>query len=679
MKILFFSFFLILLSLSIYSQDEDLDVILVSGSQVNQNQNHHTESVQVVTQEKIRESGAKTVSDVLRTVSGVTVNAQSAANANESISMQGLSGDYVKVMIDGVAVAADIDGASPLFQIPVEDIERIEVLSGAESVLYGSDAMGGAINIITKKSKGGGKNLLRFSGSASEDFGLSPITLNVRNYTAAHFSLAGEHLSGSLSGSFDFTPGKSSQFEDALAGMVTYYESVKKRLDFVRGTMNWQDFWGRVGIYGFFSDSYQISNFTKTGFDRGATMEYQTMRMDGGINGQFYATENLKFDLFSVVKGYILHNNYNVLAGDYSSIKNTHSNLIEWESDFRGQWKIGKYNQLLFGLNSNFETVDGNTFNERKMALFLSAFVQDTILLCNDTLHIVPGVRLSISPSLQGSDTFVNAVPKLAFRYDAPSKTLLKFSYGMGYKVPSLKEKYWIFRHNFAPGSGNFILYGNPNLKPEKSHSLNLSVEQNILNLLTLRVSGYFNYINDLIDSVVTDPHSSPQIREYQNIDKAMTYGCEIALQSQLDRFKGSLSYAFTGAKAFKEEKNHWEDMSLRSAHRVVLGLSYRIPVIETQIALNGEWNSPQLLTTGGDLYTPDYLMMGLALTQRFLNDNLELTFRVSNLLNNVSFTKGTLGDNQRDYYGLYDGTMLSIGLSYRWNEKYNRREKHES
>ena len=122
------------------------------------------------------------------------------------------------------------------------------------------------------------------------------------------------------------------------------------------------------------------------------------------------------------------------------------------------------------------------------------------------------------------------------------------------YKIPSLKEKYWIFKHNYAPGAGNFILYGNPNLVPEKSHSFNIGIEQNVQNLFTVSAGAYFNYILDLIDNVVTDPVSSPQIREYRNIDKAITYGGDFSAGTELDRFKAKAGYAYTRAKSFEPQ-----------------------------------------------------------------------------------------------------------------------------
>ena len=138
-------FFLSLL----FAQETEDDVITVSADKIEQQIDESVEQKRTITNEDIRKSGAKTVGDALKTLPDVTVSAATAGNANESVTMQGLGNGYVKIMIDGVSVSTDISGATPIFQIPVENIERIEVIKGADSVLYGSEAMGGVINIIT--------------------------------------------------------------------------------------------------------------------------------------------------------------------------------------------------------------------------------------------------------------------------------------------------------------------------------------------------------------------------------------------------------------------------------------------------------------------------------------------------------------------------------------------------
>ncbi len=668
MKKNIFACFLVFCAGIAFASEGD-DVIKVTANRVEDEipQEKQTQHIKVVSAEEIKESGSKTVSDVLRSVPEITVNAQSSANPTETVSMQGLSSEYVKILVDGIAAGTDIDGSTSISSIPVEDIERIEVISGAGSVMYGSNAMGGVVNIITKKAKNEYDGV-KLHFNLGDEFSFSPQTKNIKNYTSAGLSVAGEKLSGNVSSSFDWNPGKQKSSWDALSqDYIDYYESTKKNLAFVRAGGEYTDEWGKLGAYALYNSSYQICNFTKTGYDKGSTMEYSSSRLEGGINGKYIFDSNLNFTAFSSVKSYTLDNTYNVSAGSYSSSKKTQSDSTNYESDFRTNLKVGSFNEILFGLNVLFDTIDGNTFDEKKSQWQFAGFAQDTIKILDEKLSIVPGARFTVSPGNDGEKTLMQAVTNLALKYEAGENTTLKLSYGMGYKIPSLRQKYWIFRHNYAPGSGNFILYGNADLKPEKSHAFNFSEDTKILNILSVSSSAYFNYILDLIDSVVTDAESTPQIREYQNVDKAITYGAGLNIAIDLDRFSAKAGYTFTTAKSYDTENGEWLSMALRSAHRITASASYKIPVLEAKLSANAEWNSPQLLTTGSSLKTPDYFMAGATLSKLFFADKLELYTRVNNLFNNLNFKNGTNGETQKTYYGLEDGTTLTLGAKLKF------------
>ena len=147
-------FCIILFSVQLlFSQEAEDDVIVVDADKIEQKIDESVEQKKTITGEDIRKSGSKTVGEALKTLPDVAVSTATAGNANESVTMQGLGNGYVKIMIDGVSVSTDISGSTPIFQIPVENIERIEVIKGADSVLYGSDAMGGVINIVTKREQ----------------------------------------------------------------------------------------------------------------------------------------------------------------------------------------------------------------------------------------------------------------------------------------------------------------------------------------------------------------------------------------------------------------------------------------------------------------------------------------------------------------------------------------------
>ena len=240
------------------SDDDEDDVIVVSAAKIEQTLDDAVEKVLVISEKDIEESGAKTLSEAVKEIPGIVVTGPSAANPTESISMQGFDSSYVKILVDGIAVTGDIGGSTAVFEIPVEMIDHIEIVQGASSALYGSDAMGGIINIITKQAKND-EGDFNFSGNIAEEFSFMKST-NWRNYTSATALLSWEHLSSTLTGSFDYTPGKTNQTYYALAGgNITYYKTPYKMLGYGRGTINWKDTWGNVGLYSLYASSLQKS------------------------------------------------------------------------------------------------------------------------------------------------------------------------------------------------------------------------------------------------------------------------------------------------------------------------------------------------------------------------------------------------------------------------------------
>ena len=104
----------------------------------------------------------------------------------------------------------------------------------------------------------------------------------------------------------------------------------------------------------------------------------------------------------------------------------------------------------------------------------------------------------------------------------------------------------------------------------------------------------------------------------------------------------------------------------MRVHHRLTANAEYLIPVLEATVSVNLQWNSKQLLSTGTDYYTPDYLMLNATLSKKIWDEKLEVYLGVDNILNNLHFQKGTNGETQKTYYGLEEGTTLRLGAKLR-------------
>ena len=646
-KVLLYAAFFFALS-SFASFSEDGTVIVVSASKIEENQEDSVEKVQVITAEEIEQSGAKTLSEAVNGIPGIVVSGHPA----ESISMQGFDGDYVKIMIDGIAVSGDIGGAVAVQQLPVADIDHIEIVRGASSALYGSDAIGGVVNIITKRNKTKKESALKVRGQLVEEFSSS-----VRNYSAANIALTKGGFEAGVSGSFDWSRGKIKRIKFPDGSKIDQYISPFMQLGFVRATADYSSQAGKIGSYFLFSDSQQKLNSSV--LDQ---IKYKSDRFEGGVSGEWIVTDTVALSGFTAAKSYVLNTDFSNKSSNMEKLGD--ASYIDSESEVRVSWEPNLINSVLVGFNANFQTVAGDSFNGRKKQLLLSLFAQDAINIgASDAFFIVPGIRLDLSPSIDGSAILPQCTPKLSMRWNPFENTAFRLSYGMGYKTPSLKEKHWVFLHGFAPGGGNFVLYGNPDLKPETSHGVNAGYEQKIAGRVKVAAALYFNYIYNLIDSRVIGQNGLSDIRTYENIDKAMTYGGDASISVSGERFTARLSYAYTGAKEYSRANENWQDLPLRIPHALSLSGFYRIPFIEARLNASADWHAPSLISADNGALSPDYLMLSMGLEKKLWKDRVDVYGRVDNLLNNIHFIKGTGGQTQKEYFGLHYGTIFSIGV----------------
>ncbi|MBU4463117.1 MAG: TonB-dependent receptor plug domain-containing protein, partial [Proteobacteria bacterium] len=160
----------------IFAQEEGavvtMEETVVTASRIEELLKYSPDSVTIVTGEEIQKKGKQTVIDVLKDVPGISIAQYGSPGGGSSIYMRGTNNAHTLIMIDGVRVGDPMatDGKMSIADLSTDNIERIEIVRGAQSVLYGSDAIGGVINIITKKSKGKPKFYLSSEGGSFETF-----------------------------------------------------------------------------------------------------------------------------------------------------------------------------------------------------------------------------------------------------------------------------------------------------------------------------------------------------------------------------------------------------------------------------------------------------------------------------------------------------------------------------
>jgi outer membrane receptor for ferrienterochelin and colicins len=372
-------FFTILLVLTTFLRAQENPVIVVTGAKVEQDIEETVEAVEMISGEEIAQMGAKNVAEVMQNIPGVVIYDHPQA----TVMMQGFEGAYVKVLIDGMEITGDTGGATPVNMIPVSDIERIEIIRGASSVLYGSDAMGGVINIITKKPDKG-----NLSFKTKHEF-----SSNICYYGEGYIGYANTLFALSLGGSFDWDNGKIIQERNPGRKIIGIYEVPAARLGSARAEASWYHPGGELALYGSWMNSLlNVSADIENGYD------FMNTKIEGGLK------EAYRFSDFAMLDGFFSYRQLDYDAGRISYSYGTTSAYADslfrdMEGEARFSWEPLISHALLFGINAKREALESDSFDAEKSMVMISAFTQDTWNTGGaDKFRLVPGLRFDYRP-----------------------------------------------------------------------------------------------------------------------------------------------------------------------------------------------------------------------------------------------------------------------------------------
>ena len=476
----------------------DEQVIVVTAERNPQPLSQSPSAVAVVTREQIEAKKPFDILDVLRLVPGVSVAQSGTRGKTTSIFTRGTNSNQTLVLVDGVRANSPQDGRFDFGQIPVENVERIEVVRGPGSALYGSDAIGGVINIITKRGTGplkpggllefGNRGINRQEINAAGAFGKN----NENRLSFSGFRL---DTNGQFQNDDYRNVGASLRFDRDLA--------TNKTLSFIGRTS--QSKFGVPGQRFLSFDPFQRDDSRDTQL----SLQFENRdrkRRDKIVLGQYdrRLTDDDTRDQTAPTAA-------------PSRFANKVQNL-----DAQTSYDFGK-NVLTAGLEarresaditSNFAFVDqidglqtgGSSYD--KGTRTNAIFAQNEFKSGRFTL--VPGVRYEDNSQFGDFTSY-----RVAGAYDATPTTRLKASYGTAFKAPSFDSLY-------------FPNFGNPNLTPETSRGYDAGIAQKFGGG-TVELTYYNNSIRDLIGS-------DPKTFLPANINRAKTHGFELRLDQPLNR-----------------------------------------------------------------------------------------------------------------------------------------------
>jgi vitamin B12 transporter len=476
MKVLLLFLFLFVFPLSEPSSAQTPEPILppvfVTSTRTETPLSQVTTSATVITDKDIQAQQAETVLQVLRTVPGLDVVQSGSRGNTTSVFIRGSESDHVLVLIDGVEVNSTTLGAFDFANLTTENVERIEILRGAGGTLYGSQAIGGVINIITKKGQGpmeAGLSLEGGNGSTHRQ------ALTLRGGAGK----LGYSFSGARTESQGFHS-ENDDYRNLAASARLDYQVTEDAI--LRGIFHFVK-----TDQGLFNNNNFASqpdpNAREAGTQYLGKLEWEQKifkNWDYRISGSMFKEH---FKDSDDVDGCVFFG----FPCD-SRTRDRFRPRID-TGEFQTNYRFEDWSTTTFGIEYKRRSADTSGGIDKAIRN-MGYYLQEQFQFLDRRLILIPGVRLDDNQSFGTAWT-----PSFSAAYlFRETGTKLKASYAKGFKAPSLNELF------FPPGFG-CPAFGNPNLKPERSWELNAGVEQDVLSdRVKLGLTYFHREVNDLID-----------------------------------------------------------------------------------------------------------------------------------------------------------------------------------
>ncbi len=532
-----------------------MEVTVVTGTRTPYVLSDSPVEVQVISAEDIEASGARDLAEYLEREGGVYANR--VAGRGTEIQIQGLSSEHVLILVNGRRMVGRVNGAIDLTRLHVADIERVEIVKGPVSALYGADGLGGVVNIITRRDGSGGKLTLRGDNKGNRDA-----------FAQWSFSYAGlsANISGGVSKLAGFDLDESTSAEDGVEGD--------------------SGFWGVSGAW------QKGGNFT-LGFDAAYSLD-DTERQDAGSYETIKQIEETRLGLapewqFDAgrLTANVYYNRYydQFLYDQLGSANNTIDEEtldeitaagLQWDSNRVDFGRLPGAHTLTVGYDLQLEKLDADRLNQVSERERNAVYFQDDILLVNERLHLIPGLRFD-----KDSHFGEQLSPKLAMRYDIYDSLILRMGYGRGFRPPSFKELLLRFDN---PGVG-YRVVGNLDLEPERSTGVNMGLSWLGENQ-TVSVSTYHNRVEDLIE--IIQVAVQPQlIFSYRNVSRARVSGVDMQWSGRWES-SWPVELKLGYGRLWTRDEQTGDPLSGRPEHRA--NLSLQLEKGDFAAVLRGTW-----------------------------------------------------------------------------------------
>jgi len=603
--------------------------VVVTASKVEEPASEASASVDVITSEIIKDKQTLTLDDALRGLTGITVNSHGGADPLPLIQLRGTNSNQSLIMVDGIKLNPPYSNihVTPAGILLLDSIDRIEVIKGSHSALYGSDAIGGVVNAITRYRPGltfnvnSGthatfNNSLIYSGRYND----TTYTLGQGMYSTEGFIGSGPYRNNTLLGKINIPLDSQSSLQ-----LSSYY-------------WNWVKYDHNIGG--------EINSFSpliiKMALDEDSNLKEESWI----VSAKFlqFPSEQWKYYI-----GLTTYNTHSIWSNPLDPATADRPFPLAWDSDISSardtiemqhDFYVGENNTVTAGIqytrewlgkeeSNNFDTLGtGPSVTQPDIRVDRSSraiYLQD-LFKVRELLSLAAGVRYEDGPGFDNE-----LIPGISALFIVPETEIgFRLSYGQGIRAAALDELY----HPVA---------GNANLKPEKSKSSEAGIRLPVLNQrLWAEATFFILQLENLID---TDYNQIPPV--LSNIGKAEIRGAEVGLQFTItDKLSGNVGYT----RLSTENKETGEHLPLRPDYKWIVDLIYKSEerlTLSVNAEITGKSFEPSLRgieVIGLDGKPLDGMIAGhnvvnMAATYNIIKGNpvlgnLDFTLKLNNILN---------------------------------------------
>jgi outer membrane receptor for ferrienterochelin and colicins len=503
------------------SPEESPVEVVVTGTRAERSRAASVVAVELIGRAEIERSGARNAAELLEERAGLQIN---RTYAGSELRLRGLDPEYTLVLVDGERVPGRIGGAIDLSRYAVEDIERVEVVRGPSSALYGSDAIGGVVNIVTRDST---RKVEADAMASYGSRGVADATGRVAYRPTRAIGLeltGGTHFARAFGDDGQVATTGSSRRQWSLGGRLDARAGERHRfiarVSYQRLTLEGVDTGAGAAVFDRTQEQEQLQASISHRADPSARVRVETRASYSQFREQYLLDQRGSAQLDSYQD-----NREHMIQG---------STLVDIHPSARHATTVG-VEYLFQSLDSVRLERDGERhrfalFGQHEMKVYEHGA---------SALTLVPGVRLDID-----SQFGQQVSPKLSVRYDPIEQLTLRATYGRGFRAPSFQELLLRFEN---PSVG-YVVSGNPDLGAERSHGVDFGVTYRPVSAFTLTASFFRNDLRDMIATVtVEEGGAGGTLFSYANISSAHTMGLESTATVRVkDLFDATLGYTFT-------------------------------------------------------------------------------------------------------------------------------------